>query len=122
MMTTVLSGRPFSGGRAVSGHAPTNISDGIMTLYDATGFLASSLVAIAFCMKDIVALRFVALASNVAFLIYGIGLGLLPVWLLHATLLPINALRLCQVVRCDRPAQRPPSQSIVACINPAVHE
>lgn len=44
-----------------------------MTLYDAAGFLASSLVVIAFCMKDIVALRFVALASNVAFLIYGVG-------------------------------------------------
>jgi hypothetical protein len=31
-------------------------------------------------------------------------------------------LRLCQVVRCDRPAQRPASQSIIACTHPVVHE
>lgn len=93
-----------------------------MTLYEATGFLASSLVVIAFCMKDIVALRFVALASNVAFLIYGIGLGLVPVWLLHAALLPINALRLHQAIWCDPTARRAPAQSIVVCANPALPE
>ncbi len=93
-----------------------------MTLYDATGFLASSLVVIAFCMKDIVALRFVALTSNVAFLIYEIGLGLLPVWLLHAALLPINALHLGQAVWYDRLAQRAPSESIIGCANPALRE
>jgi hypothetical protein len=52
------------------------------------------------------ALRCAALASNVASLIYGIGLGLQPAWLLHAALLPINALHLCQAVRCDRRARR----------------
>jgi hypothetical protein len=93
-----------------------------MTLYDAAGFLASSLVVIAFCMKDIVALRFVALASNVAFLIYGVGLGLLPVWLLHAALLPINVSRLWQVLCCDHLTQRAPSGSISAGANPALHE
>jgi hypothetical protein len=83
-----------------------------MALYNAAGFLASSLVVIAFCMKDIVALRVVALASNVAFLIYGIGLHLLPVWLLHAALLPINALHLYQVVGCGRHAHRLPLETI----------
>jgi CRP/FNR family transcriptional regulator, cyclic AMP receptor protein len=52
-------------------------------------------VVIAFCMKDIIPLRVVALTSNVAFLIYGLRLGLVPVSLLHAILLPINAWRLC---------------------------
>ena len=51
-------------------------------------------MVIAFCMKDIIPLRVVALTSNVAFLIYGLGLGLVPVSLLHAILLPINAWRL----------------------------
>ncbi|HEY7580875.1 MAG TPA: hypothetical protein VH855_25060 [Acetobacteraceae bacterium] len=73
-----------------------------MRLYDAAGFLAASLVITAFWMKDIIALRCIALASNIAFLIYGTGLGLLPVWALHAVLLPINASRLCQAFWCDR--------------------
>ena len=96
-----------------------------MTLYDATGFLASSLVVIAFCMKDIVALRFVALASNVAFLIYGIELRLLPVWLLHAALLPINALHLGQAV-WSRSATHSARTNVngprIGCANPALRE
>ena len=64
-----------------------------MRLWDAAGYLASGLVVLAFCMKDIIPLRVVALTSNVAFLTYGIGLGLVPVWLLHATLLHIDCWR-----------------------------
>ena len=61
-----------------------------------------ALVVTAFCMKGIIALRVVALVSNVAFLVYGIGLGLVPVWLLHAILLPINGWRLWQAVSSAR--------------------
>jgi hypothetical protein len=61
-------------------------------------------------MKDITTLRSVALTSNFAFLIYGLGLGLAPVWLLHAVLLPINGWRLWQAVLHDRLMQREPSQ------------
>jgi CRP/FNR family transcriptional regulator, cyclic AMP receptor protein len=67
-----------------------------MSVWNATGFLASGLVIVAFCMKNIIPLRLVALTSNVAFLVYGIGLGLAPVWLLHAILLPVNGWRLWQ--------------------------
>ena len=48
-----------------------------MRLWDAAGYLASGLVVMAFCMRDIIPLRVVALTSNIAFLIYGIGLGLI---------------------------------------------
>jgi hypothetical protein len=68
----------------------------VMKLWDTAGYLASTLVVMAFCMKDIVPLRVVALTSNVAFLTYGIGLDLVPIWLLHAILLPINGWRLWQ--------------------------
>jgi hypothetical protein len=61
---------------------------------DAIGYLASALVLAAFCMKEMVPLRIVAICSNIAFLTYGLALGLVPVWLLHATLLPINCWRL----------------------------
>ena len=67
-----------------------------MTIWDTAGYLASSLVITAFCMKDIRQLRLAALVSNVAFLVYGLGLGLVPVWLLHAILLPVNLWRLWQ--------------------------
>jgi hypothetical protein len=54
----------------------------------------------AFCMKAIIPLRVVALTSNIAFFIYRIALGLAPVWLLHAILLPINGWRLWQTTAC----------------------
>jgi hypothetical protein len=49
-------------------------------------------------MNDIIPLRVVSVCSNIAFLIYGLELGLIPVWLLHAVLLPINCWRLWQRV------------------------
>jgi hypothetical protein len=73
-----------------------------MTMWDTAGYLASSLVITAFCMKDILRLRLAASVSNVAFLIYGLGLGLTPVWLLHAILLPVNLWRLWQYGSRDR--------------------
>jgi hypothetical protein len=68
-----------------------------MNAWNAIGFLAAGLVVTAFCMKDILHLRIVAVASNVAFLAYGVALGLMPVWLLHLVLLPVNLVRLWQV-------------------------
>ena len=76
-----------------------------MRLWDAAGYLASGLVVMAFCMRDIIPLRVVALTSNIAFLIYGIGLGLIPVWILHAILLRINGWRLWQATACRCVAQ-----------------
>jgi hypothetical protein len=69
-----------------------------MNRVDAVGYIASGLVLAAFCMKDMIPLRLVAICSNIAFLTYGLGLGLAPVWLLHAILLPINCWRLWQGV------------------------
>jgi hypothetical protein len=81
-----------------------------MRPWDVAGYLASGLVIAAFCAKDIVSLRAVALASNLAFLAYGIGLALPPVWLLHAILLPVNGWRLCQEMSCRRAkSPRPPA-------------
>jgi hypothetical protein len=68
-----------------------------MNAWNAVGFLAAGLVITAFCMRDILHLRIVAVASNVAFLAYGVALGLIPVWLLHVVLLPVNLVRLWQV-------------------------
>jgi CRP/FNR family cyclic AMP-dependent transcriptional regulator len=60
-------------------------------------------------MKAMVPLRVLALCSNVAFLTYGLGLGLTPVYMLHGILLPMNAWRLQQAIvhrRCARGSNR----------------
>jgi hypothetical protein len=66
--------------------------------WDACGYVASGLVLAAFTMRDMVPLRVVALLSNVAFIAYGLALGLTPIWLLHAVLVPLNAYRLVEAL------------------------
>jgi hypothetical protein len=63
------------------------------------GYLASALVFATFYARAIPALRLVAIASNVAFIAYGHLGGLMPIMLLHAGLLPLNAWRLCEALR-----------------------
>jgi hypothetical protein len=65
-----------------------------MRWVDWAGYVASSLVFLTFYMKGMMPLRVVALCSNVAFLIYGGMLHLVPIFMLHAALIPINARRL----------------------------
>ena len=65
---------------------------------DATGYLASALVFAAFCMKEMISLRVIALCSNLAFIAYGLELDLHPIYLLHAILLPMNSWRLWQLL------------------------
>jgi hypothetical protein len=81
--------------------------------WDICGYVASGLVLTAFYMKDMVPLRVVALASNLAFIVYGLALGLTPIWLLHAMLVPLNGCRLIEAVRgisSIPPPPPPPSQ------------
>ena len=65
----------------------------------ALGYLASGLVFATFYMRTMVPLRCVAIASNVAFLVYGLWLGAWPIAILHSALLPLNVMRLFQIHR-----------------------
>ena len=65
-----------------------------MNLTESVGYLAAALVLAAFCMRNITALRRLAIASNLAFIAYGALAGLGPVLFLHLLLLPINLVRL----------------------------
>jgi hypothetical protein len=67
--------------------------------WDLCGYVASGLVLAAFYMKDMIPLRIAALASNLAFMVYGFALGLTPIWLLHALLVPLNGWRLAEAAR-----------------------
>jgi hypothetical protein len=77
-----------------------------MTFVDVIGYSASGLVVVTFYMKDMVPLRIAALCSNIAFLTYGITLGLGPVVLLHATLIPLNLWRLSSALPATVKAER----------------
>jgi CRP/FNR family cyclic AMP-dependent transcriptional regulator len=70
-----------------------------MNWVEAAGYLASALVLATFCMKTMIPLRTAAIASNIAFVVYGFYDSLLPVLMLHAILLPLNTLRAIQMLR-----------------------
>lgn len=70
--------------------------------FDAVGYIASLLVFCTFYMKTMLPLRVVAIASNVAFMTYGLLGGVYPVLALHVILLPLNCLRLHQMRRLIR--------------------
>lgn len=68
-----------------------------MSWGELAGYVASALVFATFYMKTMLPLRLVAMASNVAFLTYALIEGLTPIAILHAMLLPLNALRYLQL-------------------------
>jgi hypothetical protein len=69
----------------------------VPAVVDGIGFAAAGLVLATFCMRSMSALRWVAIASNLAFIAYGYLGDLAPVLLLHVLLLPINVCRLAQL-------------------------
>jgi hypothetical protein len=63
---------------------------------DLLGYGAASLVLLAFSLRSLIALRGVAIVSNLTFIAYAYAAHLPPVLVLHAALLPINLWRLRQ--------------------------
>lgn len=76
-----------------------------MSLPECLGYVASGLVFTSFCMKTMIPLRLAAIASNLAFMLYGLILDLDPILALHAVLLPMNVWRLAQLHRSIRQAR-----------------
>lgn len=74
---------------------------------DLIGYLASAAVLATFCMRDMAALRVMAIASNAAFIVYGAFAAVHPVLLLHIVLLPINVHRLSETLRASNPQRAP---------------
>jgi len=73
---------------------------------DWLGYLAAMLVFGSFYAKTVVALRLVAITSNMAFIAYAVAKGLYPVLILHAVLLPLNCVRLAQLRAIARRPER----------------
>jgi hypothetical protein len=68
-----------------------------MAWIDFLGFSAAFSVLASFCMTTIVALRTLALLSNVLFILYGLCAHIYPVLVLHIILLPINLVKLHRI-------------------------
>jgi hypothetical protein len=63
------------------------------------GYFASICILATVSMRSMVPSRMLAILSSFAFLVYGIPLKLWPVVSLHAILLPLNVIRLREVLR-----------------------
>ena len=73
-----------------------------MSITEIVGYLAAFFVFLTFYMKTMVPLRMIGICSNCAFIAYGYLGGLYPVLILHFILLPLNSLRLREMLRLTR--------------------
>ncbi len=76
-----------------------------MTWADALGYLAALLVLATFSMQTMLPLRVTGIASNCVFIAYGYFTAAWPVVALHLVLLPLNSLRLYQMMELVRKVQ-----------------
>jgi CRP/FNR family transcriptional regulator, cyclic AMP receptor protein len=76
-----------------------------MSIAEMAGYLAAALVFLTFYMKTMIPLRMIGICSNCMFIIYGSLDGLYPVLVLHLILLPLNGLRLREMLRLTKQVQ-----------------
>ncbi|MGP0089339.1 MAG: Crp/Fnr family transcriptional regulator [Xanthobacteraceae bacterium] len=69
---------------------------------EVAGYVAATLVFLTFYMKTMIPLRIVGICSNCIFIVYGYLGGLYPVLVLHLILLPLNSLRLREILRLTK--------------------
>ena len=80
---------------------------------DLLGYAAAGLVLATFSARSLATLRALAIVSNLLFIAYAACAGLLPVLVLHALLLPLNAIRLRQAL-AERRHTSPVNPSLTA--------
>ena len=73
-----------------------------MNTTEMAGYLAAFLVFLTFYMKTMIPLRLVGICSNLIFITYAYFGSLHPVLVLHLILLPLNGLRLREMLRLTR--------------------
>jgi hypothetical protein len=62
------------------------------------GYVAGGLWLLTFYMEEMVPLRLIAILSSISWLVFGCLEHIYPVILVHAILLPLNAIRLRQAL------------------------
>src|SRR5262245_36712586 len=80
---------------------------GLLPWVDLLGYAASLLVLTTFCMNTMLPLRWVAIGSNVLFVLFGYFARIYPVMILHVVLFPVNVVRLLQIYRLVRDSLDP---------------
>ena len=92
------------------------------------GWLSAVLVFSSFFMKTIVPLRMVAICSNIAFITYallGLKYGVFgrvyPILVLHASLLPLNLVRLRQLKALQRGVREASKDETIRSLVPYMH-
>ena len=89
----------------VLNHLPMDLA--AVSWIDLIGYAASLLVLTTFCMSTMLRLRWVAIGSNVLFILFGYFGHIYPVMiLLHIILLLVNVIRLTQISRLGRSVAR----------------
>lgn len=73
-----------------------------MRIAELAGYVAAVLVFLTFYMKTMIPLRVAGICSNCAFILYGYLGGLYPILTLHLILLPLNGLRLREMLRLTK--------------------
>lgn len=71
---------------------------------EAVGFAGSGFAVLTYWMRDMAALRIAAVTSCVFLIAYAGLIGSLPLLMMEAVLLPINAIRLVELNRAPRQA------------------
>jgi hypothetical protein len=72
---------------------------------EALGWMGAAATFSAYSCRTMLPLRAVAVTANAAFISYGYLAGVVPMLVLHAALLPLNAVRLVQLLRLRRRAR-----------------
>lgn len=74
-------------------------TESVVPLYiiELSGYLAATLVFLAFYTKTMLPLRYIAISSNVIFIAYSALAQINPILILHCALLPLNIFRLWQL-------------------------
>jgi hypothetical protein len=73
-------------------------------------------------MRTMIPLRVAGITSNCLFIVFGFFGAVYPTLVLHAALLPLNTLRLYQMLQSDREGARGGARQPVDGMAQAVHE
>jgi hypothetical protein len=70
-----------------------------MSIFEVLGYVGGIFNIATYSMKTMIPLRIMAIVSNCVFIAYGGSAGIYPVLILHTILLPLNAVRLWEMLQ-----------------------
>jgi len=72
---------------------------------ESAGWVAVGLTFLTYSQKTMLPLRICGIGANMCFILWALGTGVMQPLILHACLLPLNTLRLYQILRMKREAE-----------------